>query len=511
MNDFEQLVDLASARLGGEAIAVNDDFFAEKENLVKDEAPIWIADKYTDRGKWMDGWESRRRRTPGHDWAILRLGMPGVIRGVVVDTAFFKGNYPEACWIEGAVAPHDATEEHLLSAATHWLEILPRTLLEGDTRNAFEIRAPWRFTHVRLHIDPDGGVARLRVHGEVVPNPVAVAGPGDAPQGAVAQVDLAALEHGGQVVAASDMFFGGRHHLVLPGASRGMHDGWETRRRRGPGHDWAIVRLAARGTIERVVVDTSHFKGNAPGTCTLEVADAPGATLEQLTAAGFQWKPLLASTPLQPHDVRELTDALESPGPATHAILRIYPDGGVARLRLFGRVDPAGRRALVLARLDALVPAEAEATFLACLGAARFAQALAAGRSYRIESAFLAAAERAMDLLAEADWREAFAAHPRIGASPHGGSHAAQHWAREEQKGAAGAKDATLRALEEGNRAYEAKFGFVFLICATGKTAEEMLAALEARMHNDPSAELRVAVEEQKKITRLRLEKLLRS
>ena len=143
MNDFEQRVDLASARLGGRVIAANDDFFAEKENLVKDEAPIWIADKYTDRGKWMDGWESRRRRTPGHDWAIVQLGLPGVVRGVVVDTAFFKGNYPEACWIEGTVAAHDASEERLLSGGTAWTEILPRTLLQGDTRNAFAIATPW--------------------------------------------------------------------------------------------------------------------------------------------------------------------------------------------------------------------------------------------------------------------------------------------------------------------------------------------------------------------------------
>ena len=511
MNDFEQLVDLASARLGGTVIAANDDFFAEKENLVKDEAPVWIADKYTDRGKWMDGWESRRRRTPGHDWAVVKLGIPGVVRGVVVDTAFFKGNYPEACWIEGAAVPPGATVDHVLGEATPWTEILPRTLLQGDTRNAFAIAAPWRFTHLKLHIDPDGGVARLRVHGEVVPDPAVVAGPGDAPPGAVPQVDLAALEHGGQVVAASDMFFGGRHHLVLPGASRGMHDGWETRRRRGLGHDWALVKLAARGTIDRAVVDTSHFKGNAPGSCWIEVADAPGATLEELTATSFPWKPLLASTPLQPHDVREFTDALESVGPVTHAILRIHPDGGVARLRLFGRIDATGRRALALARLDALVPSEAEAAFLACLGSKRFAATLVAGQPHGSEPALTHAVERAMDALCEADWREAFAAHPRIGASPHGGPGSSAHWAREEQAGAAGAKADVRRALEEGNRAYEARFGWIFLICASGKSAEEMLAALGARMQNDPAAELLVAIAEQKKITRLRLEKLLTS
>jgi allantoicase len=501
VTDFQQLVDLASARLGGAAIATNDDFFAEKENLVKDEAPIWIGDKYTDRGKWMDGWESRRRRTPGHDWCVVRLGMPGVIRGVVVDTAFFKGNYPEACWLEGAVLPHGAT----LSDAVHWVPVLGRQLLQGDHRNAFAVDVPWRFTHVKLHIDPDGGVARLRVHGEVVPEPVDVAGPGDAPAGAVPQVDLAALEHGGQVLAASDMFFGNRHHLNLPGASRGMHDGWETRRRRGPGHDWALLRLAARGTIDRVIVDTSHFKGNAPGTCTLEVADAPG--LSDLAPEAYTWRPLLSSTPLTPHTVHEFTtDVLAEAGPSTHAILRIHPDGGVARLRLFGRVDPAGRRALALARLDALVPDDAAKAFLACLGAPSFAAAVSAGRPYGDEAALVEAVERAMAALQEPDWREAFAAHPRIGTT-----HGASAWARDEQKGTAAASSATRDALARGNGDYEKKFGRIFLICATGKSADEMLAALNARMQNDPASEFEVAIEEQKKITRLRLEKLLRS
>ncbi len=508
MTDFEQLVDLAQARMGGVVLAANDDFFAEKENLVKDAAPIWIADKYTDRGKWMDGWESRRRRTPGHDWAIVRLGLPGVIHGVVVDTAFFRGNYPEAFWLEGAVAPHDATEARLLSDATAWTPILPRTLLQGDTRNRFAVDVPWRFTHVRLHIDPDGGVARLRVHGEVVVEPGAVGGvAGEEPP----LVDLAAIERGAEVTRASDMFFGSRHHLILPGDSTGMHDGWETRRRRGPGHDWAIVRLAGRGVIERAIVDTSHFKGNAPGTCALFVADAPGSTPDATSAEGFAWRPLLDTTPLEPHRVHTFTDALRAAGPATHAKLRIDPDGGVARLRLFGRVDLEGRRALTLRYANALLPAAAREAFLVCLGAERFARALADARPFPDEVAFVAAADLAMDGLGEADWREAFAAHPRIGEAAHTGSATARRWAREEQAKGADAGDDVRRRLAEGNRAYEAKFGWIFLVCATGRTAAEMLAALESRLHNDARAEFAIAIEEQKKITRLRLARWLES
>jgi len=498
--DFEQLVDLASERLGGAVLLANDDFFAEKENLVRDEAPLWIADRYTDRGKWMDGWESRRRRTPGHDWCVVRLGMPGVVRGVVVDTAFFRGNYPEACWIEGAVAPADADPVMLAADHTAWFPLLPRVPLAGDTKNRFAIDAPWRVTHLRFHIDPDGGVARLRVHGEVVPDPSAVIA---FPDGAL---DLAALEHGAAVIGASDMFFGGRHHLIQPGESRGMHDGWETRRRRGPGHDWAIVRLAARGMIDRVVVDTSHFKGNAPGSCRIEIADAPGATLAALAAPDFAWTTLVSEAPLQPHDVHTFKVAAGSAArPATHACLRIFPDGGVARLRLYGRLDPAGRRALVRAHLDTLPPIAAVAEFTTWLGAPRFAQALAAARPFADDATLAAALERAMAELGDDDWNAAFAAHPRIGErrdDAHG-------WSAGEQAGAAGADAAARAALAAGQRAYEERFGRIFLTCATGKDAATMLAEIEARMHNAPAAELRVAIEEQKKITRLRMKKRL--
>src|SRR4051812_17045253 len=183
MTDFLDLPDLACDALGGAAIACNDEFFAEKENLVRDQPAVWKDHVYTDRGKWMDGWETRRRRPPDaighaspdgdHDWCIVRLGMPGVIRGVVVDTAFFRGNFPPACALSAA-AIDDALDLCALDTAA-WVEILPRSPLAGDTRTASATAPPpgaagdRRFTHVRLDIFPDGGVARLRVHGEVVP------------------------------------------------------------------------------------------------------------------------------------------------------------------------------------------------------------------------------------------------------------------------------------------------------------------------------------------------------
>ena len=496
--DFEQLVDLASARLGGVVLIANDDFFAEKENLVKDEAPVWIADRYTDRGKWMDGWESRRRRSPGHDWCVVRLGMPGIVRGVVVDTAFFRGNYPEACWLEGAVAPADA--DPLLLAADHaaWFPLLPRVPLAGDTKNRFALDAPWRVTHLRFHIDPDGGVARLRVHGEVLPDPAALTA---FPDGAL---DLAALEHGAAVIGASDMFFGGRHHLILPGDSRGMHDGWETRRRRGPGHDWAIVRLAARGMIERVVVDTSHFKGNAPARASVEGIHAPGVGASKLAQLSG-WRTLI-STALQAHTRHTFDDELRRVGPVTHLRLSVYPCGGVARLRAWGVLAPEAVGGLT--KLNAMTADEARTALRRTNGSSTWADAMTAARPFEDLPALLRTAERTWWSLGEADHREAFAAHPKIGEAkvPATGDAA---WSTDEQSTAATAAGKTLAELAEANRQYDAKHGFLFIVCASGRSADAMLAELRARLGNTAADELRTAAEEQMKITRLRLAKLI--
>ncbi|MBA3340590.1 MAG: allantoicase, partial [Gemmatimonadaceae bacterium] len=263
MAPFIDLIDLAAERLGGAVIAANDEFFAPKESLLKSGMPEWREGAYTERGKWMDGWETRRRRTPGHDWAIIRLGAPGIVRGVVIDTAYFTGNYPErasidACGIEGT-----PSGESLATDESVWQPLLAERSLGGNTANAFEVDgADSRITHLRLNIFPDGGIARLRVHGEVVPDENVFA--------TGRQVDLAAMENGGFVESCSDMHYGHRQNLILPGRSTHMGDGWETKRRRGPGHDWTIVRLARRGVIEWVELDTDHFKGNAPGSCMLE-------------------------------------------------------------------------------------------------------------------------------------------------------------------------------------------------------------------------------------------------
>jgi allantoicase len=320
VSSFLDLIDLASEQLGASVVAANDDFFAPKENLIRAEAPRWREGEYTDRGKWMDGWETRRRREPGFDWCIVRLGVRGIVRGLDVDTAYFKGNYPEACALDGC----DLTGSGELERAA-WSELLPRTPLAGDTHNLLAVETASASTHIRLRIFPDGGVARLRVYGDVTPDWDRLRERGE--------IDLAAVDNGGVVVGCSDMFFGSRHNLIMPGDPRGMADGWETKRRRGPGHDWTIVRLGAPGAIRRIVVDTRFFKGNAPGWCSLD-----GAIGNQAAPADeLDWRELMPRTPLRPDTVHTFEDEVRSVGEITHARLNIFPDGGVARLRLFGQ------------------------------------------------------------------------------------------------------------------------------------------------------------------------------
>ena len=324
---FTELPDLAALRMGGSVIAASDEFFAPKENLIQPGKAEWREGVYTDRGKWMDGWETRRRRTAGHDWAIVRLGLPGIVRGVVIDTTWFTGNFPEAASLDGCRSADDpapgAQRTAAEGSALPWRPLLPKQPLQGNTANLFPVTDSALVSQVRLNIFPDGGVARLRIHGEVVPPEHVFRTP---------PVDLAALAHGGLIVAVSDRHYGNPLHLLLPGPALNMGDGWETRRRRGPGHDWAIVKLGRRGIIERVELETDYFRGNAPGACMVESCDAPAG----FDAATARWETLVPESPVEP-DAKHRWNDLPA-HPATHVRLNIYPDGGVARLRLIGRL-----------------------------------------------------------------------------------------------------------------------------------------------------------------------------
>ena len=325
MTDYTEMIDLAAESLGGTVIAANDEFFAPKEALLKTTPAEWREGVYNERGKWMDGWETRRRRTPGHDWAIIHLGAPGVARALVIDTAFFRGNYPESASVEGCEMSGTPSTDALMDSSVPWRTLLPQSPLMGDTPNTFVLDDHGRVTHLRLNIYPDGGVARLRVHGEVIPET----------RGDNHLLDLAAVENGGFSVVCSDMFFGHRQNLIMPGRSTHMGNGWETKRRRGPGHDWTIIRLGTPGVIESVELDTDHYKGNAPDACMLESCWLPGGTAESLVDPAVAWREFVSNQKLQPHSRHRFVVAHAEP--ATHVRLNICPDGGVARLRLFGR------------------------------------------------------------------------------------------------------------------------------------------------------------------------------
>jgi allantoicase len=326
---FTHLIELAAERFGGQVLWCTDDFFAEKENLIKPSKPIFIADKYTDRGKWMDGWESRRKRTEGHDIAIIQLGAAGAIKGFDVDTAHFLGNQPQACSIEACYAPNGLPNEN--GDGAEWVEVLSRTTLNPGSQHFFDAAAlsPPKgvlFTHVKLHIYPDGGVARLRVYGEVQRDWSRVK-PDEI-------VDLAAAQNGALSIQCNDMFFSHMNNLIMPGRGVNMGDGWETKRNRTPNNrDWVIVRLAHKGIIRKALIDTCHFKGNYPDTFTLEGANSATDDL-----SNAKWSTIIERIKLQADHEHHYEQEVRCTEPVTHVRLSIFPDGGVSRMRLWGAI-----------------------------------------------------------------------------------------------------------------------------------------------------------------------------
>ena len=478
------MVDLATSRFGGEVVWCNDEFFAPVANLLNPNAPVWKEGEFTDQGKWMDGWETRRRRQEGFDSCVLRLGLPGVIHKITVDTSYFTGNFPESFSLEACGEPTERLAE------AEWEEIIPRTALTGDAQVDFKVPDSHRVTHLRLNIFPDGGIARLRVDGEPIPemNQVCPEGGG--------LVDLAVATVGGRGVAASDAHYSSPANLVSPTDPAGMWDGWETARRRGAGHDWAVVELGLPGVIEAVDVDTRHFKGNAPGWVSLDVAQAEGDWVEACQRAA-----------VEAHAVNrvEFTDPVE----ADRVRLNIHPDGGVARLRVWGRPDPSAASAVRLRYLNCLFPQAAHSFFATACAASPWVEAMVAGRPYATAKTLLAATEKAFDRLHEDGWRQAFAAHPPIGERGGRQDQEGESLSSREQAGVSTAEDVVRAELADVNRRYEACFGYTYIVRAAGRTAEEMLAIARRRLDNDPATELEEAAGEQRQITMRRLKRML--
>lgn len=498
------LVDLASDITGAFALYATDDYFAEKENLLKPSAPVWIEGKYTDKGKWMDGWESQRKREPGHDHAIVRLGMAGKIHGIVADTTHFKGNAPAEISLDAIEAPDTSTARDLIDSP-NWTEVLPRTAVRPDFQNVLLLpEISPRTTHVRLHIYPDGGVARLRVFGAVAPEPRTFWRPGS--------IDLCAIEHGGTIPAVSDQFFGPPSNLLLPGRGVNMGDGWETKRRRTPGSDWCVIALGRRGVVERIELDTHFFKGNAPQATLIEALDAADLSpeaLEHRLRSTDPWPILVAKTPLVQHR-RHVLDP-DVPAAVTHLRVHIFPHGGVNRLRVIGHALDTPEEAKRREAFNAMADDEAAALALSWNGARAFAHGMLVRRPFSSVRAVFQAAEKVWWSLGTADRLEAFAAHPRLGQPKKAESQTERSaaWSAGEQASIAASAEAVARSLAELNERYFEKFGFIFILCATGRTAPFVLAALSERMENSREIEIETAAREQAKITRLRIGKWL--
>jgi allantoicase len=323
---FTSLTDLASERLGGRTLLCSDDFFAEKENLIKPGRGIFIPDKYTDHGKWMDGWESRRKRGEGHDWCIIKLAAEGRIAGVDIDTNHFLGNHPPFASID-ACRIIDGNDEPDFSGKVLWTELLHRSPLNPGSQNMFEITDRNIYTHLRLNIYPDGGVARLKVYGEVYKNWEDHAGE---------EIDLASALNGAKAILCNDMFFSHMDNLIMPRRGINMGDGWETKRNRTPGNkDWVVVRLAHKGEIKSILIDTCHFKGNYPDSFILEGCNDVNDEKNILNAP---WKIIIPQQKLKADSEHLYNPEITDPGPFTHVKLTIFPDGGISRMRLYGKV-----------------------------------------------------------------------------------------------------------------------------------------------------------------------------
>ncbi len=320
---FHEWVQLEQPRLGTVVTYATDEFFGAKERLIDPQAPVWVDGKYDDHGKWMDGWESRRKRGPGHDFCVFRLGVPGVVHGVDIDTRFFTGNFPPQASIDACVSDEDVPQGE-------WREVLPRTDLQGDRHHYLAVESDAIWTHLRLNIYPDGGIARLRIFGEVRSEVAA----------SDAVIDLAALENGGRAIACSDEHYGSMHNLNLAGRGVNMGDGWETARRRGPGNDWVILALGQAGTIEQIEIDTAHFRGNYPDRVSVAAALFPAD--EEVTVASGRWQTVLPESKLAMDAQHTFSSELQHRGPVSHVLMSIYPDGGVSRLRILGRPQRGG-------------------------------------------------------------------------------------------------------------------------------------------------------------------------
>ncbi len=318
---------LASEDFGAKVIECTDEWFAAAQRMLQDSEPVFIVGKFDDHGKWMDGWETRRRRNGGHDTAIIKLAFAGTIKGIDINTSHFTGNYPPSAAVEACYSPDKNPD-----AQTTWTEIVPAASLQGNSHHFFDINHQQVWTHLRLHIYPDGGVARFRVYGQPAVDWSTIS--------PTELVEVSALAYGGRIIGFNNAHFGTPFRLIMPGRGVNMGDGWETRRRREPGYDWCILELGHAAVIEKIEIDTAHFKGNYPDRVSIQAANISQMTDQSIITNAMFWDELLPTqkTEMDKQHFYDQNQINASLGPVTHVRVNMFPDGGISRVRLWGRL-----------------------------------------------------------------------------------------------------------------------------------------------------------------------------
>ena len=322
------LVDLSQPRLGTKVIYKTDDFFGDVNRIINLNKPIWKDGVYDQNGKWMDGWETRRKRTEGHDYMILSLGKPGVISKIDIDTSFFNGNQPNTASIEGCYS-----EKNILNEEIQWQPILKKSKIKANSNNLFRINNKKTFNYIKLNIFPDGGVARLRLYGKISIDKLYF--------NQNSLIELSSLLNGSSIIAYNNEHFGKAENILAPGRAFNMGDGWETRRRRTKGYDWIIFKFGIPGYISDISIDTSHFKGNYPDKFSIQgnyIQENKNISKTKIINDSTNWKYIINNEKLFP-DKEHLYNDLIISRKINYIKLNIFPDGGIARINIFGKIN----------------------------------------------------------------------------------------------------------------------------------------------------------------------------
>jgi len=316
------LIDLAQPRLGTKVIYKTDDFFASANRIISPTEPVFKVGIFDKHGKWMDGWESRRKRTAGHDYIIIKLGKPGTIKKVDVDTSHFNGNQPAMISIEGANSNSNKINQ------LKWQPLLSKKKTKANSHHYFTVNSDKVFTHIKFNIFPDGGVARLRLYGSIAKSSKLKN----------KKINLASLLDGSSVIACNNEHFGKAENILAPGKAKNMGDGWETRRRRGKGFDWLILNSLDGKEIDKIEISTHHFKGNFPSHCSLQAAYLPNSkNSKQIVKSSNTWKYLLKDAKLSANKVHVFKNNLMKKDKINFIKINIFPDGGISRFRIYGK------------------------------------------------------------------------------------------------------------------------------------------------------------------------------